>query len=285
MTAEEALQRRQPYLDGELSAGERAEVEACLAADPALREAFEAEAAFHAFLKRASAHVEAPEGLVTRLAGKLWPPEPEARPFAHPAAAPLPPRRRAFRLPAAVSSLGMAAAVMLVLAGMTFGVARFQIAHECPYIELCQQTHARILGGGIPMALRSADASKLVKYVNTRSEMNLERLPDLLEFNLEAAGAGTVSFRAIEGPNATFVRYNGCTTGDACLSLIVHNWPEEYPDPMNFDQRTGFWIVEHPDYRLISWKGYENGPLYSLVSRRPLSEMLKIAELARAQAK
>ncbi len=71
MNAEEALTHCQAYLDRELDPATVARIDACLAENPRVAEAYAREREFHAFLKARSARVNAPKNLAAGIQVRL----------------------------------------------------------------------------------------------------------------------------------------------------------------------------------------------------------------------
>lgn len=287
------------FLDGQLPPEEATRVQARAGDDPNRSKEMEAERAFLAMVKKASARTAAPEGFRARLAGTLGkeyahpPEEPAAAAEPAPTAvAPVPPAkepRREAETPKVVrGSFGrrafLSALAACVLAAV--GVYYYQQATmQCPYMLGCVEQHRAILEGKEKLAVSNGDPEKLVEFVRANADRSLAALPDLSAFGLEPVGAGIAPFSNLpadwKAPQGAYVELKGPQSEVA--TLIVHPWIEEEPMEVSMKMIAGrrYWFADHQGYRAAGWK-LKNGVLIVLVSKRSMDEIKKLAVKAYA---
>ncbi|MCW8129202.1 MAG: hypothetical protein KIS92_02350 [Planctomycetota bacterium] len=285
------------FLDGQLPPGEASKVRERAGEDPNRSKEMEAERAFLAMVKKASARTAAPEGFRERLAGTLGkeyahPPEKPAAAEPAPAVAPVPPAkepRREAEAPKVVRGhfgrrafLGALAACVLAAAGVYIYQ---QATMQCPYILGCVDQHRAILEGKEKLAVAGADPEKIVEFVRANADRTLAALPDLSAFGLEPVGAGIAPFSNLpadwKAPQGAYVELKGPQSEVA--TLIVHPWLEEEPMDVSMKMIAGrrYWFADHHGYRAAGWK-LKNGVLVILVSKRSMDEIKKLAVKAYA---
>ncbi|MCW8131628.1 MAG: hypothetical protein KIS92_14880 [Planctomycetota bacterium] len=301
MNAQEAMKLCQPYLDGHLDAAARAEIDALLAGDPELAKAFEAQRAYHEFLKRACS-AGAPHAFQVKLAAQVaaFAPKAEQRvavaqsrgtaviPLGRPDLETV--RQPVYRKRMAVHSspLALAAAVMLSLGGYVFYQSTC-LTGQCPYIQAASAEFQRIERRSDHLGMMSDDPVRLARFVDDRFEMDLPAVPQIAHCGLRLKGACGARFNQIrllhpDLPPAAVVCYECCRYG--IVALMLHKMPEDaIPQPYTRHVYNGkvYYVDEQMGSHAVCWKTRGDKMLCSLVGKMPLDKLLAAAEEAREQ--
>ena len=275
MSETEVYEVMQPWLDGQLDAPRRAEVDAFLSTHPDVREIFESERAFGGLLKTKLAQVAVPESLNERLRKSL---DGEITSEAPLAAAPnivqMP--RRNWKWQHALAMVAM----LFLSVGVGYGIFRYN--SECPYMVACAHIHDNAQNNTLMLASNSPD--QVCNWAKGQMGIKLTCLPSMREYALQIKGAGEALFQDLQkygAPKGVYVEYSAA--GEEPVTLIIHPWKDEKPMAMNYDAKEKWWRTVHQGSAIVAWKRESDQTLVTLVSHRPLAEILKMSEDVREE--
>lgn len=275
MTSEEARAFCHAYLDNQLDAKTKNEIDPLLAADPALAEYYTEQREFLALVRQRAKDVAPPLNLEDGIRARLKSTQSKrANVVAIPLAKPLPRRRWMMYAAGLLLTLGSGAALYSMMHG------------ECPYMIACVDEHRLILNGNGVYETRSSDSAKLAEWVGGEVQTELTELPSGKEFNLKLEGAGRVEFKSLRqwgSPGGVFVSY--LSPDKSRVTLLVQRWPEEEPE--NFNQLTyrgqTYWATKHKGYGLATWKSPDDKLVITVVTDKNKNGALEIAQTMRKQ--
>lgn len=270
MTEEQVYGLMQPYLDGELDATRRVEVDAYLSTHPEVAEIFATEKQFHVMVKKGAGRIEMPEGLQDRLRKSL-----DNETVAAP---------KVIR-PAATIWRPMLTVAATVLLALTVGIAIRQYSlYECPYMTSCAGIHKGSLAAKLDLTSSNMDSVRA--WTQQKSGLKLGMLPDFKTYGLQIKGAGAAIFSELKkynAPDGVYVQYASTEPSKDPVTLIVHPWPEEEPMMMNYDEKAKWWRTVHNGMTVVAWKRNCDKAVLTLVSKRPLDEMLQMTREVRGE--
>lgn len=276
MNTEEARAFCHAYLDGQLDATKKNEIEQLLSVDAELSEYYTEQRQFLALVKKRTQDVATPANLEDGIRARLKSAQANrANVIPLPTARPQASRRRWM----------MYAAGLLLTVGA--GAALYSSMHgECPYMIACVDEHRLVLAGDGSYEARSSDPAKLAQWVGGEVQTSLSVLPTGKEFNLALEGAGRVEFKSLRqwgSPGGVFVSYQG--PNSSRVTLLVHRWPEEEPENfnrLNFQGKT-YWATKHKGFGLASWKSPDDKLVITVVTDKNKDGALEIADVMRKQ--
>jgi len=276
MNTEEARAFCHAYLDNQLDAKTKSEIDQLLAADVSLSEHYTEQRQFLALVKKRTQDVASPENLDDGIRARLKAAQSKRSnviPF--PVTKPQPSRRRWM----------MYAAGLLLTVGA--GAALFWTMHgECPYMIACVDEHRLVLTGKGSYETKSSDAAKVAQWVGGEVQTALKELPSGKEFELALEGAGRVEFKSLRqwgSPGGVFVSYQG--PNNSRVTLLVHRWPEEEPEIFNRMTYNGqtYWATKHKGFGLASWKSPADKLVITVVTEKSKDGALEIAQAMRKE--
>jgi len=276
MNTEEAREFCHAYLDNQLDAKTKSEIDALLAVDSVLSEYYAEQRQFLGLVKKRTQDVAAPANLEDGIRARLKAAQPKRTnviPF--PESKPQSSRRRWM----------MYAAGLLLTVGA--GAALYSSMHgECPYMIACVDEHRLVLTGKGTYETKSSDATKLAQWVGGEVQTSLKELPSGKEFNLVLEGAGRVEFKSLRkwgSPGGVFVSYQG--PNNSRVTLLVHRWPEEEPEGFNRLSYQGqtYWATKHKGFGLATWKSPDDKLVITVVTDKNKDGALEIAQAMRKQ--
>ena len=273
MTEAQVYEVMQPYLDGELDATRRAEVEQYLAQHPEVAEVFASEKQFHTLVKKSSIRIEMPEGFQDKLRKSL-----DAQ-----ASAGSPNVLRPHVSWTTRYRPMLAIAAMLMLAVAIGAYVNRKSLVECPYMTGCANVHSKTLA---QLEVNNTDMETVRKWAQGKSGLKIGVLPDFKTYGLQIKGAGAAVFdnlKKYNAPDGVYVQYASAEPQKDPVTLIVHPWPEEKPMMMNYDEKTNAWLAVHQGMSVVAWKRSCDQAVLSLVSKRPMDEMIKMTAEVRGE--
>jgi len=297
--AQEALLHCQSYLDGQLDAATRVELEAFLAEHAEVRRAFDAQRQYFTFLKRSCAHAPASNDACARLtrhiANLAKPVEaaasrrgtavvPIGRPDLETARAPIYRSKRT--LP--VRSLALAASVFLVVGALVVYQSAC-LTGRCAYIQAAAAEFQHLERNIGNLRVNGEDPARLTRYVGEQIHVELPAVPKFDRCKFKLKGASTAEFTPIrqflpELQPAAVVCYQCCKRG--MVALMLHELPIDAKFPAyteyQYEGRTYF-MDEQLGYRTVCWKTRNEKIICTVVAKLPLPQLLEVAAEAREQ--
>lgn len=274
MTTQEARAYCHAYLDGQLNAETKSEIDRLIATDTSIAQYYDEQQQFLTLVKKRTQDVASPENLEAGIRARLQASR-SKRAVVVPITQAKPATRRNW--------MKYAAGLVLTLGT---GMALYWMFHgECPYMMACVDEHRLVLTGKGAFEARTSDAVKLAQWVGGEVQTNLKELPSGKEFKLALEGAGRVEFKSLRqwgSPGGVFVSYEGA--GNSRVTLLVHRWPEEEPEGFNRIDYKGksYWATNHKGFGIASWKSPDDKLVITVVSEKNKNGTLEIAELMRA---
>ncbi len=276
MNTDEARAFCHAYLDNQLDAKTKSQIDQMLAADASLAEYYAEQRQFLSLVKKRTQDMTLPANLEDGIRGRLKAAQSKRSnviPFLE--AKPQPSRRRWM----------MYAAGLLLTVGA--GAALYSSLHgECPYMIACVDEHRLVLTGKGTYEAKSSDSAKLAQWVGGEVQTRLKDLPSGREFNLALEGAGRVEFKSLRqwgSPGGVFVSYQG--PNNSRVTLLVHRWPEEEPEGFNRLSYQGqtYWATKHKGFGLATWKSPDDKLVITVVTDKSKGETLEIAQAMRKE--
>ena len=262
-----------PYLDQQLEAARRQELEGHLAQCTPCAQAVDAQRAFLFTLKK----------LVVNCDQQAAPAQLHARIQSIAAEAPAAPQLQAVEQTSASrqplrlrGAMAMAASVMLAFGGL-IAAQSLCLTQACPLVLAAAHEHENIVAESRPVLARGGNLKHLTDAVKERI-CGVDGFPSLCGCKLNPLKCGIVKIEGL--PEGAYVQYAECGhENDPITLMIVNSRAESGAEIVKVNDKE-YRIARRGDHTVLSWRGEKDGNLYILVARRPLKESLEIAEIA-----
>jgi hypothetical protein len=173
----------------------------------------------------------------------------------------------------------------MVLIALTVGIViKRGSLYECPYMTSCAKIHNGALAAKLELATDNTDSVRT--WTQKKSGLKIGCLPDFKTYGLQIKGAGSAIFdelKQYDAPDGVYVQYTCPVASQAPVTLIVHPWPDEVPMMMNYDEKAKWWRTVHNGMSVVAWKRNCDKAVLTLVSKRPLEEMLQMGKEVRGE--
>jgi len=267
-----------PYLDRQIDAAQRTELENHIAQCSPCAKTVESQRAFLTVVKKLVVNCDAtsaPAHMHSRILAAIDSSAPVAATASAPAK-PLilqQPAKRPLRMRGAMAA---AASVMLGFGGL-LSAQSLCITQECPIAIAAEHEHERIVAGTHAPYAASDDIHVLTKAIKEHIE-GIEGFPSLCHCHLNPLRCGRVKVDGL--PEGAYVQYAECDrTSDPVTLMIINTDALSGAQVLNIKNKE-YRVAMRSNRVVLSWHSVKSNELYILVAHRPLKESLDIAEVA-----